>query len=80
MKINRSELYKEVVKTKMGFEKWPEWIEKMVTRIILNDRYNKAKAKQMKPRNAKGEEIETPRKSTKITKHGMISFKDNYFN
>ena len=57
MKINRTDLYNEVVKTKTGFEMWPEWIEKMVTRIILNDRYNKAKRQSKKPRNAKGEEI-----------------------
>jgi len=73
MQINRTDLYKEVEKTKMGFEKWPEWIEKMVTRIILNDRYNKAKSMKKK-------KAYNPRKSTKIDMHGSIHMKDNYFN
>ena len=41
MKINRSDLYHECVKTKKGFEEWPEWIEQRVTKILINDAYRK---------------------------------------
>ena len=48
MKINRTDLWNECMKIKKGFEYWPEWIEKTVTRIIIADQYKKATAKRKK--------------------------------
>ena len=74
MKINRTELYHECVKTKKGFEQWPEWIEHRVTKILINDVYNKNK----RLRERKKTQLQK-RKSTKIELHGDIKFDDNYF-
>ena len=75
MKINRTELYHECMKTKKGFEFWPEWIEKAVTRIIINDQYNKSKKKR-----AQVVKKLTHRKSTSIQMHEPMKVTDNYFN
>ena len=74
MKINRSDLYHECVKTKKGFEEWPEWIEQRVTKILINDAYRK----KNKANHAKVEKIKK-RLSTKIQLHGEIKFDDSYF-
>ena len=74
MKINRSDLYHECVKTKKGFEEWPEWIEQRVTKILINDAYSKKK----KTNQARAEKLKK-RLSTKIELHGEIKVDDSYF-
>lgn len=74
MKINRTELYHECIKTKKGFETWPEWIEQRVTKILISDVYNKNK----RLRERKKTQLQK-RKSTNIELHGDIKFDDNYF-
>ena len=78
MKINRTELYQECLKTKMGFERWPEWIEQTVTRIILEDIYKKAKKK--KEKRAATQTRAQNRASSKSRVLGKYNVKDNYFN
>ena len=73
MKINRTELYHECIKTKKGFETWPEWIEQRVTKILISDVYNKNK----RLRERKKTQLQK-RKSTNIELHGDIKFDDNY--
>ena len=76
MKINRTDLYYECLKTKQTFEMWPEWIQENVTRMMLNDIY-----KESRKRKARREKNKlNKRKSFKAKVLGKFNMEEDYFN
>lgn len=44
MTMDRTNLFDECTKTHKSFHEWPTWINSTMTRIVLNEKYNKAQA------------------------------------
>ena len=42
MTLDRSKLFEECRKIHKSFHEWPKWINQTLTRIVLNEKYNKA--------------------------------------
>ena len=47
MTIDRNELFDQCKKVHKSFHEWPTWINQTLTRIILNEKYNKAQNSMM---------------------------------
>ena len=43
MKLDRNRLFKECQREHPGFHEWPGWVNATLTRMILNEKYNKEK-------------------------------------
>jgi len=42
MTLDRNKLFDECLKVHKSFQEWPNWINATLTRIVLNEKYNKA--------------------------------------
>jgi len=43
MTLDRNRLFRECQRDHKGFHEWPSWINSTLTRMILNEKYNKEK-------------------------------------
>ena len=41
MTLDRNKLFEECQKIHKSFHEWPTWINQTLTRIVLNEKYNK---------------------------------------
>ena len=41
--VDRDKLFMECRKVHKSFQDWPDWINSTLTRVVLNEKYNKAK-------------------------------------